>query len=375
MQLDVTYDSRLVRELDAPPKVSRAESLRAAVSLNGGNAWLMNFIHVARGPGKLSFDEYLYYRLFDPALTREEIRRFVGKRVQGKLHAACNDPRWFAVSHDKALFYTTLAGAGLPVPETVAVYAPKGRSGFPVTLRSAEDIRRYLAGYSDWPLFAKPITGIYSVGAIHITGRQGDELVMKNGERAAVEQVADYMAAFSEDGYLFQRILVADETLAAVLGPTMPSLRCLVLWSGDTPLIESAILKIVGGGNVADNYWRRGNMLGSVDLETGAIRRVVSGTAHELTELDAHPDTGKGLVGVRLPNWSDVLDRVSYAAALFPGIRTQSWDVSLSSAGPVFLEFNFGGDLNLHQLAHGRGALSDGYKAHLRACGYKGRLD
>lgn len=375
MQLDVTYDSQLVRRLNAPPRVSRPESLREAVTLNAGNAWLKNFIHATLGPGKLSFDEFLYYRLFDPALTRDELRRFVGKRMQRKMHSACNDPRWFAVSNDKALFYTVVAGAGLPGPETLAVYAPKGRTGFPVTLRNPEDLRRYLAAHGEWPLFAKPIAGIYSVGAIHITGREGDELVMKNGERATVERVVDYMAQFSEEGYLFQRTLLADAALAAVMGRTVPSLRCLILWSGDTPHIESTILKIPAGDNIADNYWRHGNMLGAVDLESGEIRRVVSGTAHELTELEAHPDTGQRLIGVRLPDWSGILESVRDAAALFPGVRTQSWDVALSNAGPVFLEFNFGGDLNLHQLARGHGALTESYKAHLRACGYKGRLD
>jgi len=375
MQLDATYDSRLVRELDAPPKVSRPESLREAMSLNNGNAWIRNFFHAARGPGKLSFDEFLYYRLFDPALTRDDVRRFVGKRVQHRMHTACNDFRWFAVSNDKALFYTTLAGAGMAVPETVAVYAPRGRAGFPVTLRGAGDIERYLSGNDEWPLFAKPIAGIFSVGVLHITGRDGDALVMKGGERAPIGQVAAYIAEFSKDGYLFQKTLVTDETLAGAVGGTVPSLRCLVLWAGEAPSIESAILKIPARGNVADNYWRRGNMLGAVDLDSGEIRRVVSGTAHEFSQIETHPDTGKPLIGVRLPGWSDVLDRVREAAALFPGIRTQSWDVSLSSAGPVFLEFNFGGDLNLHQLAHGKGVLSDAYAEHLRRCGYKGRLD
>jgi hypothetical protein len=37
----------------------------------------------------------------------------------------------------------------------------------------------------------------------------------------------------------------------------------------------------------------------------------------------------------------------------------------------VLLEVNFGGDLNLHQLAHRRGALSDSFAAHLRRCGYR----
>lgn len=375
MQLDATYDARLVRELDAPPKVSRPESLREAMSLNNGNTWLKNFIHAARGPGRLSFDEYLYYRLFDPALSRDEVRRFIGKRVQHKMHTACNDFRWFAVANDKALFYTTLAGAKVPVPETVAVFAPRGRSGYPETLKNVDELKAYLARCGDWPLFAKPIAGIFSVGVLHFTGREGDELLLKDGGRASIDNVAEYISEFSKEGYLFQRTLVTDPTLANVVGQTVPSLRCLVLWSGDAPRIESAILKIAARDNVADNYWRSGNMLASVDLETGEIRRVVSGIAHELTRIDSHPDTGQALEGVRLPGWSGILDGVREAAALFPGVRTQSWDVSLSSAGPVFLEFNFGGDLNLHQLAHGRGALSDAYAAHLKACGYKGRLD
>ena len=39
--------------------------------------------------------------------------------------------------------------------------------------------------------------------------------------------------------------------------------------------------------------------------------------------------------------------------------------------GPVLLEVNFGGDLNLAQLAHGAGALDDAYAEHLRRRGYQ----
>jgi len=53
------------------------------------------------------------------------------------------------------------------------------------------------------------------------------------------------------------------------------------------------------------------------------------------------------------------------------GIRTQSWDVALSDQGPGFLEVNFGGDLNLAQLANGKGVLDEGYIEHLRECGFR----
>ena len=39
--------------------------------------------------------------------------------------------------------------------------------------------------------------------------------------------------------------------------------------------------------------------------------------------------------------------------------------------GPVLLEVNFGGDLNLARLAHGAGVLADAYAEHLRRRGYQ----
>ena len=42
----------------------------------------------------------------------------------------------------------------------------------------------------------------------------------------------------------------------------------------------------------------------------------------------------------------------------------------MSDAGPVLLEVNWGGDLNLAQLATGEGVLDQVYAAHLRRCGY-----
>jgi hypothetical protein len=374
MQLDATLDTKLVSDLSAPPKVNWVESFGQAIQRGEGLAWLPKLMSAGRGPGKLTVDEFFYYRLFEPVLTPEDVRRYIGKRAQNRMHKACNDSRWFAVSHDKALFHVVLAGAGFRVPETVAVYAPKGRSGFPRTLRTGDDIVGFLRQNAEWPLFAKPIDGIFSVGAIQMTGCEGDEVLMRGREPTSVAAVTDYMKDLSKEGYLFQKTLFASEELAGILGEAVPSLRFLVLWSDNEPRVESAVLKIPAGGNLADNYWRDGNMLGAVDLGSGEVTRVISGTAHEFHEVENHPDTDQRMTGLRLLAWSEILDAVRHAAMLFPGVRTQSWDVALSREGPVFLEFNFGGDLNLHQLAHGRGALTESFAAHLTACGYKGRL-
>ena len=85
----------------------------------------------------------------------------------------------------------------------------------------------------------------------------------------------------------------------------------------------------------------------------------------------AHPDTGQPIVGTLIPDWRDLTVPVKQAAMVLPGIRTQSWDVALTDAGPVPLEVNFGGDLNLAQLASGEGVLDETYREHLRACRYR----
>jgi hypothetical protein len=90
-----------------------------------------------------------------------------------------------------------------------------------------------------------------------------------------------------------------------------------------------------------------------------------------MREVAEHPDTGATLVGLSVPDWQKAMDLCRYAAAMFPGIRTQSWDVALTDAGPVVLELNFGGDLNLQQLARRRGALTPTYVEHLKRCGFR----
>ena len=112
-------------------------------------------------------------------------------------------------------------------------------------------------------------------------------------------------------------------------------------------------------------------MLGAIDLATGCIARVVQGTGAEMVIDGVHPDTGGPITGTPIPDWESLTALVTKAARLLPGVRTQSWDVALTDAGPVPLEVNFGGDLNLTQLASGVGVLDATYRAHLRYCGYR----
>ena len=79
------------------------------------------------------------------------------------------------------------------------------------------------------------------------------------------------------------------------------------------------------------------------------------------------------IVGAAVPRVGGRPRRDAARSADGLGVRTQSWDVSLPDRGPVLLEVNWDGDLNLAQLAYGRGVLDATYAAHLRANRYERR--
>ena len=170
---------------------------------------------------------------------------------------------------------------------------------------------------------------------------------------------------------MIQRRLDPDPRLAGLFGPRLWSVRALVLVGPSGPVIHRAVVKIATGNNPADTFWRRGNMLGAIEFETGIISRVVRGTGAEISVNEAHPDTKRAIVGTLISRWPALVRLVISAAQFLPGIRTQSWDVALAAERPVLLEVNYGGDLNLVQLAHGAGVLDEHYTEHLARCGYR----
>jgi len=372
-EMDVEAARRKRQLLNGPIRANRLAGLEAARKAGARNLiWDISRLALRR-PG-LTADEYFYYCLYEPLFAPEQRARFVGKKMQAAIHNACNDSAWFASVDDKLLFYSIMRGTGVPTAETVAVYTTKDRASFCPILRDEQALRGFLTDSSNYPLFLKPVDGMYSIGTFYLHEPSGSDLLLKNGCKAPLDAVVAFVQKYTQAGYLIQSVLQPRQQLAESFGTTLPSIRYLILLTDEGPQLESAVLKIPCGRNVADNYWRDGNMLGAINLDDGIVRRAVTGTGETLVEIETHPDTGHKLAGMSLPDWGPATELCLKTASMFPGIRTQSWDIALSAQGPIVLEMNFGGDLNLHQLANGRGILSDTYVRHLRSCGYRGKL-
>ena len=359
-------------QLAGIPPVDLSANLRAALAAGQRATGIAAEVMSLRlGAGKLTPQEYFYYRLWE---SQADKHAFVGKIAQGEMHIATGTQEWFATSADKILFHSVMAGVGLRTPELLAVTQPGRYLPNSMAVTDRVDLSVMLMKTSLYPLFAKPVAGKYSLSVVSADryDEATDEIVMLDGDRPRLEAVA---ATLTEGGgYLIQRRLSPPKVLSDRFGPRLWSVRLLVFITPGGPLIHRDVAKIATGQNPADNYWRRGNRLGAIDLTSGRITRVVHGTGVDLEINGPHPDTLQPIVGTDIPMWEKLTSMVETAAKVFTGIRTQSWDVALTADGPVFLELNYGGDLNLHQLAHGSGVLDDTYREHLKRCGYKGRV-
>jgi hypothetical protein len=352
--------------LSGLPRIDIPDNLNLALASGRSVASLLwEIISLWRGPGKLSPQEYFYYRLWDPSIPVAEKRRFVGKKAQHEMHMACNSQYWYGAAADKILFYTIMKGACLPVPDLIAI-AAAGRSvpGIPNLVKSGS-MAAMLRRPELYPLFIKEVAGKFSLSVISADAYdvRHDEVVLLDGTRQSPDALATTLT--SPNGYLVQRRLRQAPALADLFGPRLWSVRLLVFHGATGPVIHRAVAKIATGTNAADNFWRPGNMLGAIEVETGTIWRVVSGTGAGLSINPSHPDTRQPILGIEIPGWVKIKELVQAAAPVFAGVRTQSWDIALTVSGPVFLEVNFGGDLNLAQLATGQGALDERYRKHL----------
>ena len=324
---------------------------------------------LAFGPGRLTAQDYYYYRPYDDELfDPSEKKRFLSEGAHEAIVRRCSDSRWWGMADDKLTAYTILRSHGIATPTVQAVYEPGYRKTGVRTCRNAAELAAFLRGDARYPLFAKLVSGAASFGAWSIEryDDEADRLLLYGGGRLTVDNFVERIVAVEGDGYLFEDRLLPHPAVRAICGERVATLRVIAIASKAGPELLHFVWKIPVGANVADNFWRPGNMLGAVDTASGKVLRVVQGTGPDQVEVDVHPDTGKLIRDVVLPDWDRVKRLCRDCAAIFSKLRYHSYDVALCPDGPVIVEVNSGGAFLLPQLATGRGFLDERFTAFLR---------
>jgi hypothetical protein len=323
--------------------------------------------------GMITADEYYYYRLYDDRIfTRREKQRFLGKAAQRRILRHCSNPIWGGIVHDKLVFQTLLQAHGVPMPRILATYHRTRVFPDATVLRTAADVARFLREGASYPLFGKPVDGMYSVGSVRLDGYDAgvDGVRVHTGAAVPVDDVVRELTRYSSRGYLFQELKHPDPRMRVICGDRLACLRVVVLVGPEGPELFRALWKVPTGRHVADNFWRQGNMMAAIDIATGRITRVVAGVGPNLREVHRHPDSDEAIVGTIVPQWEAVKALCLTVAPLVPGLTMQGWDIAVCPEGPVVIEANVGGGFGLPQLATGVGLLDDRFSRFLQEKDY-----
>ncbi len=318
------------------------------------------------GKAKLNGDQYFAWRIYDDkTFTAEQKAEFIGAKRSRQINWAIN-----TVNHllrfvdNKVLFGATLTASGIRYPERIAIVSdarlPKGMGW----LKGKEAIADFLRTTDAYPLFGKPITGnaSQSAGVASLTGYDAatDTLTRHDGTTLDVEAFAEEVNEyFGPGGYLFQKRIFPHPDIVKASGTGLGTVRIVTVNEGEGPRPLYAAWKITATDAVADNFWRKGNLLADVDVETGTLRRVRTGGGFRFEEVETHPETDAQLLGWTLPDWAEAIETVLDAHSLVPMVGIIGWDLALADGGPTIIEANTFPNHTLYQDATGKGVFSD----------------
>jgi hypothetical protein len=284
----------------------------------------------------------------------------VGQHRGVELHQQVNFRHdWWGMFDNKIAMASYLSAYGFPVIPTHAVYCPQLGTAAAHVARDADGLRRVLSDESHYPLFGKPTEGLQSLGSAGLKrySPQSHCLETTDGRVIALDAFVADIVRHYPGGYMFQKFASPHATIRDLCGDRLPTIRLVTLNLEGAPKVFRACWKIPAGDNIADNYWRAGNLLAQIDLATGTVKRAVSGAGLSLAHHIVHPDTKMHLTGFQIPHWDAMVTMVVEAARLMQHVPLIGWDVAALDGGPVIVEMNERPDFFLPQLADARGVL------------------
>ncbi len=325
----------------------------------------LDFARLRYGPGKVSFWDYNQLKLFDREFWADDDRRnVVGQRRNLEISITVNwRLDWWGFFDSKLASCNYLAAFGFPVISNLTIYCENVTTARSAqVLSDKEALRHFLQRADHYPLFGKPANGTQSLGSLALRRHRPDDDGVEtfDGRLIRLDELSAELEKHYSNGYLFQRLIAPHNAIRAVCGERLATVRVLTLRTGsEAPQVLRACWKIPVGSNVADNYWRKGNLLAKLDKNTGEVKRVISGTGVDLAAHSNHPDTGANLIGFQLPHWDRVVSTALDAARVMEQAPLIGWDIAVLDEGPVIVEMNERPDFILPQLADGRGILTE----------------
>jgi hypothetical protein len=329
---------------------------------------MRDFKTMSTSHSRLNLVEYVRHGLFDADRHDAAARAlFISNDRHWDITHTCNNQGWATVAEDKMLAETMLKAGGVPVPETIAVIDKSPRIYPGVRkITTAEELKDLVTFDLGDGLFGKIVGGMVSFGAFRIDAADATHLTCAGQEPVTYAAFMDNVVA--GNAYVVQRKLSNHPDIAKYCS-SLATVRMVNLVKDDGVFVPMAIIKLPQGKNIADAFWRPGNLASEVDVTSGRVKTVAQRADPVVALMDDHPEQS-GLMGMTLPHWDKVLEINAKAASLFGPIRYQSTDIAITPTGPALVELNYGGGFDLPQYASGRGMLTPEVRSFFEGFGY-----
>ena len=139
---------------------------------------------------------------------------------------------------------------------------------------------------------------------------------------------------------LFEYKSSSNDTLKCISPDASPNIRIITLKlpNGDIH-ITSASMRLGRANSITSNAGS-GGLLASIDIKSGSIVNCRTTIGMQGKFVSEHPDTLFPILGVNIPNWSDVLSTCIKAASTVESMNSIGWDVLMDKDIPIIIEGN-----------------------------------
>lgn len=166
----------------------------------------------------------------------------------------------------------------------------------------------------------------------------------KNGDAIFKEYLVE------ADDTICQEVLKQHSELSRLNPSSLNTVRIMALIFHGKVHVLSSVLRMGRAGSRVDNFTNGG--IGSGIKPNGQLKNVAYD--YQANRYDKHP-SGTRFESVTIPHFDECIELVSHLAKRVCAIsRLSSWDLAIDEAGhPSFVEMNFPGGLDIHQLCNG----------------------
>ena len=204
----------------------------------------LEFLKLQRGPGRMTFPEYVQYGIYDPAFTDEERRRFITNTIHWPITHRCCDMTWQATTEDSWLCARLLEGSPIVMPRTLAVI-DRGTRTYPGTrtIRTPAELRdAALAHVRDGKsVFGKENRGISGFGTFLVLEADRERLHLDGEGWFSYEHFLENLVA--DTAYILQPVERNHAFFDRWTGHLATVRVCLFL-SRNGPEVPFAVLKL-----------------------------------------------------------------------------------------------------------------------------------